>query len=237
MAIKYNVQPIVTDGLKVYFDGGNDKSVTSGAGIFDVITGNKGVTGTLKAGASHNASGGYWQFDGFNDYVYVSNVNGSTNFTVNDNYTVSFWVNVNGTQNYTTYGDNDIVEKWSASSSAYPYTFRYVRDTGAINIAVYNGTLNPTAALPISTDTWWYITGVFDHSNSILRAYGNDTATATATLNLTGTIENNSQLQLMRRGNGINFVTGEFAVLQIYNRALSETEVLQNYRALKHRFD
>lgn len=239
MAVKYNVQPIVTDGLKVYIDGANPKSHNNSANVtvYSLFT---PINMVLKAGASHNASGSYWSFDGTNDYAYINDVTGVTDFTITDDYTVSFWVYLNGNQNNTQSADNDVVEKWSASGG-YPYVFRYIRSNATMTVACYNGSSSNTSTIFISSDAWWNITGVFDWSNSTLRVYGyapvgSKSDTNTTTLNLTGTIENTSNLQIMRRGNGTNYATGNVAALKIYDRALSEAEVLQNYNALKSRF-
>jgi hypothetical protein len=39
------------------------------------------------------------------------------------------------------------------------------------------------------------------------------------------------------RNNSVEFFSGSFGYFQIYNRALSASEVLQNYNALKSRFN
>lgn len=239
MAVKYNVQPIVTDGLKVYIDGANPKSHNNSANV-TVKSLFTPINMILKAGASHNASGGYWSFDGTNDYAYISDVTGVTDFTITDDYTVSFWVYLNGTQNNTQSADNDVVEKWSGSGP-YPYVFRYVRSNATMTVGCYDGFHSNFSTIFISSDAWWNITGVFDWSNSILRVYGYapvgpKSDTSTTTLNLPIAINNTSLLQIMRRGNSSNYATGDFAALKIYDRALSEAEVLQNYNALKSRF-
>jgi hypothetical protein len=193
--------------------------------------------GTLTNVPTYSSSnGGSIVFDGIDDYATVSDVTGVTDFSNTNNYTVDFWVYVNSTQNDTRNADNNIVEKWSQVGS-YPYTFRYVRSSQIIRAAAYNGTSDNSTSVTVSPNNWVHICGVFNWSSSLLTLYMNGgSVTSSTALNLTGTITNDSALNLMRRGNGFNYVTGRLSNLKIYNRALTAAEVSQNYNALKGRF-
>jgi hypothetical protein len=228
---------IVTNGLVLNLDAGDSSSYPGSGTTWSDLSGNNNDA-TLVNGPTYTSSNsGSIVFDGTNDYATIADVTGVTDFSISDNYTVDFWVYINSTQNYTTYSDNDVVEKWSGSGG-YPYVFRYLRSTQQMQVAVYNGSSSNITTLQISSNTWWHICGVFDWTNSTLTVYGNSgsSVSSTATLNLTGTITNTSALNLMRRGSGINYTTGNLSSLKIYNRALSASEVTQNYNALKDRF-
>ena len=233
MAFHYNPK-IVTDGLTFCLDGANIKSYPgSGTTAFDLTT--NGNDTPISNGPTFN--NGYWTFDGTTQYMSVPNEDGITNFTENDNYTVSFWFNPASTQNYTVNNDNDVVEKWDGGSQ-YPFVFRYYRSSENIQAAVFvSGVGSNSTTISISSDTWWNITGVFNWSSSQLKLYTNGGYhnTNTATLNLTG-ITNDHPISIMRRGNNSNYTTGSFASLMVYNRALSDTEVKQNFNAIKGRF-
>jgi len=228
---------IVTSGLVLNLDAGDSSSYPgSGTTWSDLSSNNNNAT--LVNGPTYTSSNsGSIVFDGTNDYATIADVTGVTDFSISDNYTVDFWVYINSTQNYTTYSDNDVVEKWSGSGG-YPYVFRYLRSTQQMQVAVYNGSSSNITTLQISPNVWWHICGVFDWTNSTLTVYGNSgsSVSSTATLNLTGTITNTSALNLMRRGSGINYTTGNLSALKIYNRALSASEVTQNFDALKDRY-
>ena len=109
-----------------------------------------------------------------------------------------------------------------------------------MSVTVYNGSASnslPNQGIQISHSNWWHICGVFNWSSSLLTVYGNGgSVTSSTTLNLTGSISNTSPLNLMRRGNGFNYVTGNLSNLKIYNKALTAAEVLQNYNALEGRY-
>jgi hypothetical protein len=238
MSISYNPS-VVTNGLVLCLDAANTRSYPGSGTTWTDLSG-RGNNGTLTNGPTYSsANGGSIVFDGVNDYATVSDITGVTDFSNTNNYSVDFWVYVNSTQNDTQNGDNDIVEKWSGPGG-YPFVFRYVRATQELNCAAYNGSSQNGLNIQISHSNWWNICGVFNWSNSLLTVYGNGgNSIGSTTLNLTGTITNDSDLNLMRRGGATfnNYVTGRLAALKIYNRALSASEVQQNFQALRGRFN
>jgi len=232
MAFHYNPR-IVTDGLTFCLDGANIKSYPgSGTTVFDLTT--NGNDTPISNGPTFN--NGYWTFNGTTQYMSVPNEDGITNFTENDNYTVSFWFNPASTQNDTGNNDNDVVEKWNGGAG-YPFVFRYYRSNETIQAAVWDGSSGEGISLSISSDTWWNITGVFNWSNSQLKLYTNGGYHNTNSRSLSKTgISNNHPISIMRRGNNYNYTTGSFASLMVYNRALSDAEVKQNFNATRKRF-
>lgn len=230
---------IVTDGLVMCLDAANARSYVSGSTIWrDLIQTN--VTASLINGPSFDGrNAGSIVFDGTNDYGSVQSVSGVTDFTLTDPYTVDFWVYVNNTQNDTV-GDNSIIEKWNQNSTGgYPYVFRFIRATDGLTTIVSNGVGGSTnATITIIRDTWVHICGVFNQPANSLILYGNGgqlRASATYVGLTSGTISNTDPISLMSRQT-IRRATGNLANLKIYNRALSASEVLQNYNALRSRF-
>lgn len=228
---------IVTNGLVGYWDAGNSRSYPgSGTTWFDLSGRNNNGTLTNNPTFS-NSNGGYLNFNGTNQYATIADITGVTDFTTTDSYTVEFWIYANSTQNDTGNVDNDVVEKWSGTGG-YPYVFRYYRSTQKIAIGTYNGSSSNGLDLQISSNTWWHICGVFDRARGLILGYANaGESYSTTAYNITGTSSNSSALNLMRRGNGINYATGRIASLKIYNRALSESEVKQNYNSFRGRYD
>ena len=70
----FNFSPkVVTDGLVLYLDAANPKSIVSGSTIWTDLS-RGGNNGTLIGGPTFNSgNGGSIVFDGSNDYVSVSN--------------------------------------------------------------------------------------------------------------------------------------------------------------------
>lgn len=228
---------IVTDGLVLYLDAANGRSYPGSGTTWSDLSGN-GNNGTLTNGPTYDTGSlGSIRFDGVNDYASIPSIMGVTNFSNTDNYTIDFWTFINPVQNTTTNGDNDIVEKWSGGAVPYPYTFRYIRASQIIQVAVYNLSTSNAVDLQVSTNKWLHIVSVFDWSNSLLKGYVNvSSSIASRTLNLTGNISNSSPLYLSSRGGSMNFFTGNISCLKIYNRALSPDEIKQNFNATRGRF-
>ena len=234
---------IVTDGLVLHLDAGNYQSYPiAGATWYDLS--DRRNNGTLTNNPTYvRDGGGAISLDGTNDFVSLPDVSGVTDFTISDNYTVDFWVYINSTQNNQLQNDNFLVEKWdTAFAPGYPFVFRYIRTgTGSpcVHVAVYNGTSAQFASASVSTDTWINYCGVFDWKASLLSVYRNAGApNATTTINLTGTITNASNVYLGSRGTSTSgLFTGSFGSLKIYNRALSQPEVQQNFNATRARFN
>jgi hypothetical protein len=223
-------------GLVLSLDAGNLKSYGGSGTTWTDLSG-LGNTGTLVNGVGYSsANKGSLSFDGVNDYVSVGNITGVTNFTNTNNYTVDFWFYPNAIQSNTQNEDNDVIEKWSGTNG-FPYVFRYLRATQTMQIAAYNGTSSNATTIQISHSKWWNICGVFNWTSSSLIIYGNAGAVSNSVaLNLTGDITNNSNLNLMFRGNGLNYTTGNLSSLKIYNRALSASEISQNFNATRGRY-
>jgi len=92
---------------------------------------------------------------------------------------------------------------------------------------------NSTAISPLSayTNAWKYIVGVQDATTQYVYVNGSLITSSASTL----TTGSTSVLQVAY--NAAKYLTGSgFGSLQIYNRALSATEVTQNYNVLKTRF-
>jgi hypothetical protein len=232
---------IVRSGLVLHLDAANIKSYPgSGTTWSDLSSG--GNNGTLTNGPTYGSSNkGIITFDGTNDYATIPDVTGVTDFAITDNYTVDFSVYLNSTQNDTSNSDNDVIEKWSGGvgSIGYPYTFRYIRASNALQCNVYNATTVQTTSITISSNNWWHICGVFNWSSSLLTLYGNGgQIISSRALTLTGNITNTSALYLMRRGgvSSSNYATGSLSALKIYNRALTAAEVKQNFEATRGRY-
>ena len=180
-------------------------------------------------------------FNGTTQYASLNSVLGVTNFNTSNNYTIELWCNINSVQQDISASDNCIVEKWnSTNEAAYPYVVRYLRGSNNVNFAVYNGTLNPGVPIPATTNNWAQYVGVFNHSSDIISGYKNGQLSNTGAMAITGTINNNSTLNLGRRANAVGggniYFTGSIGILRIYNESLSASQILQNYNANKSTF-
>ncbi len=206
---------IVTDGLVLALDAANDKSYPGSGTTWNDLSGN-GNNGTLTNGPTFN-SGGYLNFDGTNDHVVLDNTVSLNDFTATAVYTVNSlnngWAMFFGsddTDNFIGIGDSGTILR--------------VQDVNSANSDLsYSSTLNKLTFLQViqsgNTNTW-YIDG---------QSVGTSTNPSYGGMEIT-------HMVFYANGNSLGIWAGNYYIASIYNRALSASEVQQNYNANKSRF-
>jgi hypothetical protein len=209
---------VVTDGLVLYLDAANTKSYVSGSTTWiDIAARNNG---TLVNGPTFNgANGGSLIFDGVNDYVLINDgiysINGGT---------LNLWFKRTATTGI-------IIGSYGGSGNQRTPTFYQ----NLSNIGWEFGSLVvKNTGVSFTNNTWFNMSMTFNSSFNV-NVYINSVLTNTETsLN---PISFWNQFVVGRYGNfGSSYANGNFSMVQVYNRALSATEVLQNYNALKGRY-
>jgi len=229
-----NVAPnTVTDGLVLYLDASNTNSYPRSGTIWYDLTINKNDL-TLVNSPTYNSITKGFVFNGTNNYGTFAN-----------------------NPLYTTYGTNQTNQKWTvecwfnapSKGTQQPLIGEYTPNQIGFGIGL---DFQPTQNQPLMyTDGTYYLYGnssvadstnrciayTFDGSsnqrnqviyyNGVLNTSRQDTISATyPTLGNTLTLAKN----------GTYYLSGTLYVLKIYTRALSSTEILQNYNALKGRY-
>ena len=215
---------IVENGLVLALDAADKNSYKGSGTNWKDLSGNS-YNGTLTNGPTFsNTNGGVINFDGTDDYVDCGNVLASLT-----NLTLECFVKF-GTQS-TSY--NGIISKtlnntngWELRTGGYTSTtttaqFRYVGDNGSPDFgALTNG-------------VWYHLvaTGIL----GLQLVYKNGSVYNSGTYAGIPSANSNSLLigKLAYAGLYANMSMG---YARIYNRALTATEVLQNYNATKTRF-
>ena len=216
-----------SSGNGYYFDGTIDEVAlydTALSGVQVQYHFEAAAIGQTITGDSNNVL----SLDGTNDYVSIPDSD-SIDFGTNDNFTVEAWVKADSNQPDTGNPSNDIIEKWSASGG-YPFVIRYIRDTGEIVVARYDGSNSSaiTSSVTINDDQSHHV--AFVKEGSELRLYINGVLDGTTTDITTGNTQNNSPLYIGRRGNNKNYFKGEVDELRIWNTARSAEEISGNYQ-------
>jgi hypothetical protein len=235
---------IVNDGLIFYLDAANKRSYPgSGTNVSSLIG--------LDRAALQNSTGfstenkGTFTLDGSNQYIEIVD---SNTFSFGDGsndspFSISAWVNMTDATKFrliqkvhsafgsglsewyflTTGADKLRITVLDESASAYEYA-----ETSALTslqgqwlnlVATYDGSGGTSANIGMNI----YINGVVQ---SVTRA---DSGTYTA-------MENLPQPVYIGRYANVDYASGKIAVVKIYNKELSASEVLQNYNALLPRF-
>ena len=237
---------IVTDGLVLALDAASRNSYVSGSTTWTDLSGNNN-TGTLVNGPTFSSdNGGSIVFDGTNDYVscgtlanYGSEMatNGITfefifsstytaalkQFgTINSGFNTILGINFNRDEN-----DTYSARKTSLSIRGNGNVYL----VGAISTNIYTGAFFIVSAVRQANTNQisFYVNGV-----SQTTIYGTLTANPTSFSNF----ENSFTIGASNsRGTVINNLACSIPSFKLYNRALTATEVQQNYNALKSRFN
>lgn len=180
---------------------------------------------------------GNFLLDGSNDYAYASG-----QFPAVFNFTVSFWIKINTTSNHR----GIFCIKNSADAADYG-AGNYVIHTvsggyfgmEASNLFSGNTSRNNTVINQIPS----HCTVVCDQSNLQVRYFLNGALDGTQTITSTLTFNDHNALFLGCRqfsttgeNNYQNPLAGNIYMYQYYNRALTQTEILQNFNATRKRF-
>ena len=235
MAFNYSPK-IVTDGLVLYLDAANPRSIISGSTTWNDLTKNLN-NGTLINGPSYNtANGGNIVFDGINDFVTVPSLS-NTNFP-QEQGTVSIWYNIKSDNGVINKDDKGIFDQFSFARNHI-----FIRNYSAANFVIQialQSTLLPTSYIyftvqNISVDEWHNIVVTYVcGSSSSVNVYIDGNLVSSGVM---------SDSSWRPNGQFVGFGTtnrpcmqGNGSILKIYDRPITATEVLQNYNALKNRF-
>lgn len=214
--MSFNFSPkIITDGLVLYLDAANTKSYVSGSTTWNDIS-RGGNTGTLINGPTFDTSnGGSIVFDGVDDYV------SGTCTTVNANVgmTTFIWVRTVITS----------PQVFFSHTSGANNGFRLEIDGGQF-LLTFGGVANYPSGNSVSDGIWKQLAVTTVGASG--RIYINGNLVASPTVGTMQGIPN----QFVISGSTIRFLNGNAASVILYNRALSSTEIQQNFNTTRSRF-
>ena len=222
---------IVTDGLVFCVDAG-DKMSYPGAGTTWTDLSKNRNNGTLTNGPTFDsANGGSIVFDGTDDNVEIPH-NTNQNLSASNGHSVSVWCKwISGG------GHQDIISKDSEGGGGREWLITK-SDADKFRYHIWNSSNSPiyqdSNYTPVSNQ-WVNLTQVWD--GSLLSFYVNGSLDSTKSANVTP----KNSTTIMRIGGGADsgstfHFNGSVSSVLVYQTALTATEVLQNYNALKGRF-
>lgn len=221
---------IVRDGLVLYLDAANVKSYPGSGTVWEDLSGNENSGSLVNSPTFDSGSLGSFNFDGIDDYCVNSNffISSDPIFTVIGWFKrTGSWAakgpwgigtNGNAISSYQNFGADRLgFDEWGST------TF-YTSETIPLNI-------------------WTHITWVKQSSGifntSILNIYINTNITTLNTSrnnNVTANINNGVTIGKIAYDNALYTAPSEISNFKIYNRALTISEIQQNYNATKGRF-
>jgi hypothetical protein len=210
---KYNTQ--IKSGQQLYLDSGNNNSYSgSGTSILDISGNNR--TGTLVNGVGFTANyDGGLIFDGANDQILLNNVilSGSQDFTI------SAWIESTG-------GDGTIFANYNAGNLQMFYSPSYIglwlnNNSAYANAALHykTGVVNLTVQRSGGSNLFVYLDGVLIKTGSSNASIGTT-----------------SNFRIGANSVGTELFIGRIYNIQVYNRALSFSEIQENYTAYASKF-
>jgi hypothetical protein len=219
MAVGYNPS-IVSDGLVMYLDAANLRSYSgTGNTWYDISRLGYALVARNSPTFVSSSAGSYFTLNGSNQDFYLASFGPA--FT---EITFNMWVWRNGTQNVYT---GLAMSRGNASGFTYQsggLGYHWLNNAGTYTYSSGVDTTNQTWSLATlvitATDAKWYLNGVFQntrtasHSSSTFSNLyiGSDSGTAN------------------------RYYNGRISMVQLYNRALSQQEILQNFNATRFRY-
>ena len=207
---------IITNGLVLYLDAANNRSIVSGSSTWFDLSRN-GNTGSLINGPAYSSlNGGSIVFDGGNDHVV-----GSISAALGSQFSLSAWFKKS---------NNNLANLFGFQGS--PTLELLVDQTNRLNI--WDGAGDHFYNFTTTINLWYNMTVVKNASNLLL--YINNTPTPV--LNFSATYSNsNTNLILAKHPVSNNgYLNGNISQMLIYNFALSQKQIAQNYHATKGRY-
>jgi len=228
---------IITDGLVFNMDFASLKCYSgSGTAVYDISTSN--LTGELGVASANlfapvfNSSGNnkYFSFNGTTNTRLIR----ATNSTLLDTQTpsVEVWIKTNSTAQSGFWFEKGVVNS----------QYSLFLEGGNIQWRmVLNGSMNTFSTNAVNagldTSSWFQIVGTYVSGTRMLYINGilknSDSQTGTIATNNGGI-----SIGVYGGYNGSRgyYYNGDIAIVKVYNKALSGTEILINYNALKGRF-
>jgi len=213
---------IISDGLVFYLDAANRRSYSgSGNTIYDLSSFR--TAGTFVNGATFVSTGttSNISFDGVDDHLTFPYNSNQMSFPDN-NATISVWFKYNSSDATGCL----ITQRGVSGFDLYVLGGRIYADGG--------GTVSVSGANTLSNAANYNFVAVYDRTNSLLRLYLNGVADNSVAY--TGSIQDTYTILLAKSVFSDGPLKGNIYSAQVYNRALSATEILQNYNATRKRF-
>ena len=253
--------PSISDGLVLNLDAGNLVSHNGTSTTWKDLS-SSANHGTLTNGPSYNiANRGFVSFDGVDDFVNGVAIPSTSG---NNSRTVMVWYKSTANKNTILLDKGAVTDDKSeqlvlvytngagVGAGSYPPT-----NNGGIAVCFWGSDLiYPIAATTLFDGNWHFVAYTYDNSNTSVRiCFDGKFATSVYQWNTSAWSTNNTKPFVLPRaqnttnnpyligqsraafwGYGGTFSNVSIPLLQIYNRALTEAEILTNYNATRARY-
>jgi len=227
----FNSNNYINTNLFLNLDAGNSLSYSGTGSTWVDLSGN-GRNATLINTPTYSSSqNGYLHFTDTNfQYAITSTVPSLTNWTIEGWYrpTKSLVGKV-----------TSIISNEFNLINALNYSLGNNNAPSSYTIAggFYNGAWRTTTGLTPSLNTWYQ--GVVTYNGNTINQYSN--GILQSSLSYSGVSTSGGAIRIARRWDenattSSNFFDGDISIIRVYNIALNNSQVLQNYNAIKERY-
>jgi hypothetical protein len=222
----------ITNGLVLAVDAADKNSYKGSGATWTDLSGNSNTGTLVNTPTFSNTRGGAIAFNGTNQYVNITN---STSLQVADTFTVCAWIYP--TSLAARYG----IFSTRAVNTAASWQFEVgIANAGTNRMALTGvGTwIAESVDNVISANRWLHVCVVkVNNATTGATMYVNGSSVSNR-VTTAYTISNNTAVKRIASGtNTLELFPGNIAQTLLYRRALSATEILQNYNATKSRFN
>jgi len=231
------------NGLVLHYHFNNQASFGENSLFINDFSSRSNDALTLSNGARWNSLGGLvrdgaFDFDGYNDYIEVSDSNSLSPSTTNK-YTIAFWVKFNRTKFIGEGNNKDYINiLGKGDDGEHEFVFRYYNSS---NIEGRNNRIsfymfNPQGGLGagsyvqenIQPGEWMFLVGIYNGTH--VQLWKNGVLKDTDPLSGYDIVSRNGDAPLTIGTVGSNkYFRGSFDELRIYNRVLTRSEILSLY--------
>ena len=226
MGIGYNTS-IVRGGLVLHLDAANVKSYPGSGTTWNDVSGNANH-GTLINGPSYN-SGESFSFDGTNDGANFGDV------VFGSVFSISIWLKGDPTQtsSYCGLSGKAGIGNFGAGGLYGNAANSYVR-FGFVDTVGGQREVSNSGYTDLLSTSWVNYIGTYDQTN--LKLYRNSVEIAIGAYSQTPVSTNDPYGLGHRPTSGAYYFKGSISNSMVYSRALSASEVKQNFEALRGRY-
>ena len=223
-----DAQP-VTAGLTYYIDAGNVSSYSGSGSSINNIAGTAPGASTTTGSPAFTSAGqsSYFTFNGSTQYIYTANLIGQS---LSGNITIECWVN--------TSTDNGVVvdERGQVGGGWQDSQIEIV--AGNLKVATWSYSIGAgTVVGPVTRNVWQQYT--LTQNATTTTGYINGSTTASAAhvreFSAAGLYYGIMLGDITNLGDG-SYLAGNWSILKVYNRALTQAEVQQNFNAIRGRY-
>jgi hypothetical protein len=221
----------VTNNLVLYYDPSNPSSYSGSGTMINDLSGN-GLSGTM---SNITFTSPYFSFNGSSSQISVPD-NVLLEPGAGD-WSIEFWVNHSVIAGLSRIliakTDGGLAQDWG-------YGLRTAAN-GNTFMEIGNGTTSLQSSMTtLTTNTWYQVVGVWTNvSSNSLALYLNGNLIGSISHSFTSVKNTTSPLYIGSFGDGSAFgqwLNGRMGVVRMYNKALTSSEIIQNYNADKSKY-